>query len=101
MPGLSSPILQVDGEDNQKKERTVKFTFVSDYGEEDILYSLETQFPAKLCPTLVSRERKTRLGADHFCVVEIKLDRNSENFSWPNMIPSEAEVFKEVKRIKQ
>ena len=66
LPDPQSPILQVDGEDGHRNERTIKYTFVSDYGEEDILDSLETQFPAGVRPTMFSQERTTPLGADRF-----------------------------------
>ena len=98
---LASPILQVDGCENQLNER-VFFTFHSEFGEEDIMYSLSEIFPEKVVTstTLLSRVRQGRT-ADHKCMVEIKLAAGqTEDFSWPEMPAWHADVFQELKRIR-
>ena len=47
-------------------------TFHSEYGEEDIIDSLDEMFPIR-SSTLMSRVRTTRLSADHKCTVEAKV----------------------------
>ena len=65
--GPHSPILQVDGQDNALLEE-VSYTFKSEYGEEDIRFSLEELFPPFVVQ-LDSRVRLGRLSAD--CEFEI------------------------------
>ena len=72
--GLQSPILQVDGEGENSDE--VYFTFKSEYGEEDVIYSLGEMFPPDVVTstTLVSRVRLGKLWetADHqYCVRKV------------------------------
>ena len=67
--GLISPVPQLDGLESHKK---VMFTFKSEYGEEDIEYSLSKILPEKAVPTLVSRVRLGPRSADHLCTLELK-----------------------------
>ena len=42
---LHRPILQVNGEEENLEKDSVSYSFKSEYGEGDILYSLEEMFP--------------------------------------------------------
>ena len=100
--GLQSPILQLDGEALQGEEK-VKYTFISNYGEEDIEDTLSDNFlKTNLATnaTLVERVRTSPLSADHMCTVEFELTK-PRDFSWPNMTACDADVFKEVKKFLQ
>ena len=93
-----SPIPQVDGECKEVKD--VIFAFSSDYGEEDITYTLDQVF--KDVPvTLVSRTRVSPMKAEHLCTAAICVaPADREEFSWPRMKPYDAEVFTDLKRIQ-
>ena len=77
----------------------VTFTFMSDYGEEDILDSFPEIFPG-ITADLVSRVRVERLSADHFCTV-VLYPVPAQTFSWPAMDPVNTEVFRDIRRIKK
>ena len=79
--GLNCPIPQVDGLEATEK---VMFTFKSEYGEEDIEYSLSKILPEKAVPILVSRVRTSPRSADHLCMLELK-EVDGQNFVWPCM----------------
>ena len=100
--GLHSPILQVDGEGENSDE--VYFAFKSEYGEEDVIYSLGEMFPPDVVTstTLVSRVRLGKLWetADHQCKVKVKYASDKKNFSWPAM-SSQDDTFREVKKIRK
>ena len=64
--------------------KEVVFTFLSDYGEEDILDSFPEVFPG-IFAELVSRVRVA--------------PRSAETFSWPAMDPVNTEVFGNIRRI--
>ena len=99
-------IPQLDGLDNPAAEETVEaeahFTFISDYGEEDVLDSFRELFEDnKLVPshpTLVSRVRIERISADHLCTVKLMIPDNNRDFSWPEL-PGYPDMFKNVKRL--
>ena len=100
---VTSPIPQVDGQEDSiavQGDVKVTYTFVSDYGEEDIIYSLSEIFPEteKMETTLVSRVQVRPRSAHHMCTVAVK--RTDGRISWPDMTPSNAEVFQDLKRIK-
>ena len=99
---LDSPILQLDGEVKQPCENVV-FNFHSEFGEEDILYSLSEIFPDNIVTsyTLVSRIRVGRT-ADHECKVEFRLADagQTRNFNWPDMPPWHVDVFCGIRRIQ-
>ena len=69
--GPHRPILQVDGQVNTLSDE-VSYTFKSEYGEEDIRFSLEEIFPPFVAKC-DSRVRLGRLSADHQCKVSLKL----------------------------
>ena len=79
--------------------KEVTFTFLSDYGEEDILDSFPEIFRG-IDAKLASRVRVERLSADHFCTVVLH-PVHSETFSWPAMDPVNTEVFRSIKRIQK
>ena len=90
-------IAQLDGTEENTIEKAT-FAFKSEYGEEDILYSLSLVFPENLDndinPKLVSRVRSRPKSADHDCTVELWMPVNQKNrFHWPKMNASNAEVF--------
>ena len=94
-------IPQVDGqEEGVQGEDKVTYTFVSDFGEEDILYSLSELFPDtdNLETKLVSRIQVRPRSAHHMCTVTVK--QVGGRISWPKMAPSNEEVFMDLKRIK-
>ena len=97
---LQSPIPQLDGHTSNPLLDELSFTFKSDYGEEDILASLDEIFPPfPFVTSLNSRVRLGRLEADHQCIVGIRIPgAEKENFVWPQM-PSCEEVFRDVKKI--
>jgi hypothetical protein len=96
--GPHSPILQVDGQDADKFKE-VSFTFKSEYGEEDIRFSLGEIFPPFVAQ-LDSRVRLGRLAADHQCIVSLRARSGQrEGLSWPKL-PLDDDVFREVKKIK-
>ena len=96
--GQPSPIPQADGEG--KEVRDVIFTFSSDYGEEDILYTLDQVF--KDVPvTLLSRIRVNPMKAEQLCTVAIKVTSSEkEEYSWPKMKSYDADIFSYLKRIQ-
>ena len=95
---VQSPILQVDGEAVEKGQ--AKYSFVSMYAEEDILYTIDEIFPrTEVICTLESRVRVELLSAHHLCVLKVKaLDRGS-NISWPEVTADQAVVFEEIREI--
>ena len=98
-------IPQVDGSENptveETKESEVYFTFISDYGDEDVRDSLRELLEDNLVPsltTLVSRVRLERLSADHLCTVKLMIPDTKRDFSWPDL-PGYPAFFKDVKRL--
>ena len=80
--GLLSPIVQLDGE--VVEEDQFKYSFVSMYAEEDILYTLDEMFPrTEVIFTLESRVRVEPLSAYHFCILKVKVVAKSSSLSWP------------------
>ena len=73
-------------------------TFRSEYGEEDIEYSLSKVLPEKAVPTLVSRVRIGQQSADHLCTLEVKVV-DGWTFVWPHMNEIEAEVLRELEKM--
>ena len=92
--GLASPILQVDG---AMEADHVKYSFVSDYGEEDVAYTLTEIFPGKDI-NLVCGERLKPRSADHLFTVTFKSNAGNK-FSWPEMKGVQEEVIQNLKRI--
>ena len=98
-PSLDSPIPQVDGGDREKIMLEDHYSFVSDFGEEDILFSLEEVFPPEKIATLLSRVRVSPLSADHQCHMMLRPVQGKKT-SWPALGPENVDVFREVKIIE-
>ena len=103
-PGLNSPIPQVDGGlESGPVDPKVTFKFKSEYGEEDIVDTVNELFCDRdivESTSLVSRVRCEPLSAEHDCCVELVLVATQrENFAWPEMKPVDADDFKELRRI--
>ena len=92
---LPSPILQVDG--GQAVDETSKYTFVSDYHEDDIEYTLEEIFPDSYV-NLESLKQCQPMSADYLFSVDVKLS-SGQNSKWPEMNSEQSPVFKELKKI--
>ena len=95
--GLNSPIPQVDGEHVVEH---LAFSFKSDYGKWDIEDTLTEILPSNITYNLISRERTTPLGSEHFCTVVLQ-GVDCQKFSWPIMEGENLEVIREVNRIQQ
>ena len=98
-------IPQVDGSDKPAEENRSEveacFTFISDYGDEDVRDSLRELLEDNLLPsppTLVSRVRVEKLSADHLCKVTLKIPGAKTDFFWPEL-PGYPDFFKNVKRL--
>ena len=90
-------IPQVDGLVDENPEVAISFTFVSDYHEEDILYTVKEILPIEVKAHLTSRVRIGGLrSADHLCTLLVKLPPDRKTFNWPKMTPSQAEVLKNL-----
>ena len=74
----------MDGEAENKESKETLYHFVSDYGEDDIIYTLEELFPSKNF-SLLSRVRLRPLDADHECTVAL-LATAGQSYIWPEMI---------------
>ena len=97
---VTSPIPQVDGQEAAEQgEDKVSYTFVSDYGEEDISYSLSEIFP-QMETSIVSRVQLKPRSAHHIYTVTV-LVREDGQISWPEMRADIADVFQDLKRINQ
>ena len=94
--GPLSPILQLDG---VVEEMEVSYSFVSDYGKEDLDYAL-SQILQSVDASLDSRSRLEPRSADHLCIVKIKTDAG-KTFSWPEIPRYYADMFKDLQKIKK
>ena len=91
---VESPIPQLDGESSLDDQT---YSFKSDYGQEDIDYTLSEIFPENET-ILASRIRITPKGADHFCTVVVKGMITGDGF-WQLMSPEDAKVIREVSKM--
>ena len=92
--GIISPIPQLDGTSSSGYQ-TISYTFVSEYADEDILYTLGELFPDSFETKLLSRLKLGGLdSADHLCTVQLKPPE--EEFIWPMMNEIQAEVLKDI-----
>ena len=97
---LQSPILQVDGAMGSLKQHvthgdTEVYSFVSKFGEEDILWTLQELFTSSGA-SLLSRVRVRPMKAEHLCTVSVKV---SAGQTWPDMRKDQEEVLQDLKRI--
>jgi hypothetical protein len=75
----------------------VVYTFVSDFHQEDIEYTIKELIPEDVDTTLVSVVRIGGLqSADQLCTLLIKMPPE-KNFIWPIMSKSQSEVIKDLK----
>ena len=91
-------IPQLDGDAD---EVDVTYTFISNYGDEDIRDSLEELKEANLVPestALVSRVMVEPLSAHHLCTVALKLPVGEKDFSWPEL-PDYPDFFTDVQKM--
>ena len=93
---MVSPIPQMDGEAEMNESKDTLYQFISHYGEEDILYTLEELFPLKNF-SLLSRVRLRTLDADHECTVALAATAG-QSCIWPEMIGIQAQVCRELHR---
>ena len=91
---LPSPMVQLDG---PMEEGKVKYTFLSDYAEEDIKYTLEEIFPKKNA-LLISMVQCRPRSAECLCTVEVKIDSGQE-FFWPEMDSIQVQVVQDLKEV--
>ena len=95
--GLPSPILQVDG-DCISSGGNVKYSFKSEYVEEDIVDSFQEVFPE--CEAkLESRVPVTPLSNNHLCKVVVK-ELAGQDPPWPILDEENEKIFKELRRIQ-
>jgi regulator of RNase E activity RraB len=86
---MVSPIPQMDGEAAKDKSKDTIYHFVSDYGEENMDYTLEEHVAAKKF-SLLSRMRLKPLFADHECTVALTAT-SVQSYIWPEMIGIQTE----------
>ena len=90
-----STIPQVDG----TFDAEVAFTFLSDFHQEDIEYTIREVIPDDVEAKLASVVRIGGLqSAVQLCTLMIKMPPD-KNFIWPMMTKSQSEVIKEIKTI--
>ena len=78
----------------------VVFTFDSEYGEEDVTYTLEQLFQG-VQVSLMSRTRVQPMKAYLLCMVAIKVvPVGKEAFSCPKIKAYDAEILSNLKRIQ-
>ena len=75
------------------------FTFKSEYGEEDIEYSLSEIFTENAVTTLVTRARIFLRSADHIICTLTLREVDGQNFTWRHMNASDSEVLREIVRM--
>ena len=94
-----APITQLDGVDDtdcNMSEKCITYTFVSDFHQEDVEYTIKEIFPENIGTRILSNEKVgDRLSADHLFSVLIELP-DDRRFSWPQMSADQAVVFKDV-----
>ena len=91
---LTSPIPQVDGAGKNWSDM-VLYSFISDYHQDDILYTLEELFPigsATLVSSVAPRPKET---ADQQCTVALKKTAG-QDVVWPDMKEDQAQVFRQL-----
>ena len=78
-------------------EECLTYTFVSDFHQEDVDYTLKEIFP-NIGTTILSNVKiGDRFSADHLFTVIFEL-QDDQKFSWPQMTPDQAVVFKDVQK---
>ena len=96
----ASLISQLDGiESDTVSQKTMFYSFKSEYAEDHITDSLEEIFPCDGATTtnLVLREWLGTKTDDHLCTLKVMTD--IKNFSWPTMRASLLDVFRDLRKI--
>ena len=89
-------IPQVDGF-SEELDNDCEYTFESNYGEEDIEYTIVELLSDKIPSKLVSRVKiGSNRSANHLCTVRVSPPR--DGWQWPAMNQLQAEVMQHVKR---
>ena len=91
-----SPIPQLDGT-SCGDYQTLTYTFVSDYADEDIMYTLREIFPDSFETKLLARLKLGGLNSADY-LFTVQLNPPDDEFIWPTMNKIQAEVLKEVKK---
>ena len=90
----TNPIPQVDGE-GKNADDIVLYTFISDYHQDDIGYTLEELFPPGTASIVKCVAPRPRESADQHCVVEIRKTAGQDGV-WPDMKEDQRVVFREL-----
>ena len=90
-------IPQVDGPSEELEDDCI-YTFVSNYGREDIDYTLVEVLSEEIECELIYREKVGNdRSADHLCKVRVVIP--SDDWQWPVMNGLQNDVIKTLKRI--
>ena len=95
---LTSPIPQADGAGSNMSDPVI-YTFVSDYHQEDIHYTLEELFPPGSVTLVSCVAPRPRVSADQNCIVTVRKTAGRDT-SWPEMKEDQKAVFKELAILK-
>ena len=90
-------------ENSPETMNEIKFSFNSEYAEQDIHEALEEIFPDKTAvksTKLLSRVRIEQRSAVHDCILVLEV-ADPDTFVWPKLKGVDVDVFKEIKRIKK
>ena len=90
-------IPQVDGPGEELEDDCI-YTFVSNYGREDIDYTLVEVLSDEIECELISREKVGHdRSADHLCT--IRVIKSIDDWQWPGMNGLQNDVIKNLKRV--
>ena len=83
--------------DGASEELEDTFTFLSDYAEEDITYTLVESLTKEIDFEMVSRVKtKDVKSADHVCTVRVSVPYH--DWQWPRLNDIQEKVFRDLKR---
>ena len=96
---LGSPIPQLDGQSHFGNYLT--YSFISEYGQYDIEYTLEEIFHQAINAKLISREKTgDDRSADQLCTVRLELPDDDIQFTWPVMNQVLTDVFRNINQMQ-
>ena len=73
------------------------FTFLSDYAEEDVQYTLVETLSEEIGFDMLSRVKtKDKKSADHLCTVKVLLPH--DDWQWPMLTEIQSKVFRNLKK---
>ena len=79
----------------------VKYSFMSMYAEEEILYTLDEIFPrTKVICSLESRVWVEPASAHHLCILTVKDIAKGRSLSWREVKADQAVVFDKIKELR-